>query len=170
MVPGRISWFFVVPGWFSWFFMIPGWFSMVPGWFFMGFSWYQVGFHGFSWFWLTPRQFFSRNFVTLVADFGPLLKTWSYPIMFYTNNTDLSQVSHLLFMQLFLKHKPTQGCLLHQSLTCFLCYFRWLTKWKEGASIETNSVSHTKMTHRSMLLWWPMSSGHMHHKSSVWLW
>ena len=30
--------------------------------------------------------FFSQNFVTLVADFGPKLKTWSHQIMFYTNN------------------------------------------------------------------------------------
>ena len=33
---------------------------------------------------LTPRQFFSRNFVTLVANFEPKLKTWSHQIMFYT--------------------------------------------------------------------------------------
>ena len=30
-------------------------------------------------------SFFSRNFVTLVADFEPKLKTWSRQIMFYTN-------------------------------------------------------------------------------------
>ena len=29
---------------------------------------------------------FSRNFVTLVADFGPKLKTWFRQIMFYTRN------------------------------------------------------------------------------------
>ena len=33
---------------------------------------------------LAPRQFFSRNFVPLVADFGPKLKTWSRQVMFYT--------------------------------------------------------------------------------------
>ena len=33
---------------------------------------------------LTPRQFFSRNFVTLVANFEPKLKTWSRQSMFYT--------------------------------------------------------------------------------------
>ena len=41
---------------------------------------------------LAPRQFFSRNFVTLVADFWPKLKTWSPQIMFYTRNLDLIEV------------------------------------------------------------------------------
>ena len=39
---------------------------------------------------LTPRQFFSRNFVTLVANFEPKLKTWSRQIMFYTKKCSSS--------------------------------------------------------------------------------
>ena len=39
--------------------------------------------------------FFSRNFVTLVADFGPKLKTWSRQIMFYTKSAKNRIVSIL---------------------------------------------------------------------------
>ena len=41
--------------------------------------------------------FFSQNFVTLVADFGPKLKTWSRQIMFYTKKQLSTPCIYLCF-------------------------------------------------------------------------
>ena len=44
-------------------------------------------------------SFFSRNFVILVADFEPKLKTWSRQIMFYTKNGTISMKAGTIAVQ-----------------------------------------------------------------------
>ena len=59
---------------------------------------------------LTPRQFFSRNFVTLVANFEPKLKTWSRQIMFYTNIPLSASKFASYFGNFSIKHDLARSC------------------------------------------------------------
>ena len=71
---------------------------------------------------LTPRQFFSQNFVTLVADFEPKFKTWSRQIMFYT-------ISASLVLGCFPQTSQFQAKWLGK---CLLSIWRWtatLLEW-----------------------------------------
>ena len=78
---------------------------------------------------LMPRQFFSRNFVTLVGNFEPKLKTWSRQIMFHTKNKmprhcscddrfrrGVIIVSSNYHYCTFLPPSPKCSCYIHQYL------------------------------------------------------